>query len=282
MKNLAIFCVLVFGCAAVAGATTWNVSVTTAAAADNLQIGFAISELNNVGTLDGQAVNEIDIRETSIGGTYLNGAQTIPSNAALVGIAGTFYFTGGPAYLYQASSKSGPGFGNVGNTQDWSFGDLDYPGWWAGTNVDQSASRIAFDTKEPNPAFAAVGTNDSGNGNIFDATAITYAAYTNNNNYDLFPHPYPGNIPYTQYDPGLLAAFYVSPSVTGVQFYTTNGQAWNVANSTGGYSQMQFGYGGGRTAYVEITATASPEPATLALLGSGLLGLLAYAWKRRK
>jgi hypothetical protein len=34
--------------------------------------------------------------------------------------------------------------------------------------------------------------------------------------------------------------------------------------------------------YLEVTYTAAPEPGTLVLLGIGLLGLLAYAWRKRR
>jgi hypothetical protein len=43
------------------------------------------------------------------------------------------------------------------------------------------------------------------------------------------------------------------------------------------------GYGAnGHSAGVEVTITRVPEPGTLALLGCGLIGLLAYAWRKRK
>ena len=32
----------------------------------------------------------------------------------------------------------------------------------------------------------------------------------------------------------------------------------------------------------EMTAVSSPEPSTLVLLGTALLGLLAYAWRKRR
>ena len=55
----------------------------------------------------------------------------------------------------------------------------------------------------------------------------------------------------------MLASFYVSPSTQYVQFYTTDGQPWNVIGypQMGDYGQMGFNYSnGGRTDYVEITA----------------------------
>ena len=54
------------------------------------------------------------------------------------------------------------------------------------------------------------------------------------------------------FDNTLLAAFYVSPQTTGIEFYTDNGKPWNVTNSTGGYGLMGFNYGGGQTDYVQI------------------------------
>jgi hypothetical protein len=61
-----------------------------------------------------------------------------------------------------------------------------------------------------------------------------------------------------------LATLYLSPGAT----FTYTGQ-------------MSFAYGGGSAPNVTFS-TATPEPSMLALLASGLIGLMAYAWKKRK
>jgi hypothetical protein len=68
------------------------------------------------------------------------------------------------------------------------------------------------------------------------------------------------------FDNTLLGTFYVSKSTT-----------WAAGETvfTG-----KFGYGA--TGAVVSTVQIVPEPSTIALLGCGLFGLLAYAWRKRK
>ena len=109
-KQVVILCAMMFGCAAVAGATGLapgvnKMSVTTASAADTLNLGISETLTTNVGQLpNGTWVNEIDVRLTSISGTYL-GTDTIPSDASVVGFAGRWSFPGGGAYLSSTSSS---------------------------------------------------------------------------------------------------------------------------------------------------------------------------------
>ena len=287
MKNLAIFCVVLFGCASVAGAVgipIGGVTVTTAAAADNVQMSFSETLLQNVGTLPGGAeVNEIDLNLVSIGGTYLNGADTIPANTLINTIAGTYYFQGAsPAcYLYSSKLNGNPvGVAEQENAGGGAIGDIDYPGYWNGGTGQSGMTSFNFAKDASAPNFSATGT---GLGNhITAATTITVGEFTSNSLYQIGAFQQNGHAVRGDglFDNTLLAAFYVSPGTSFVKFYTTDGNPWNVTNSTGGYSQFGFSYGGGRTSYGEIYQT--PEPATLALVGSGLLGLLAYAWKCRR
>ena len=70
---------------------------------------------------------------------------------------------------------------------------------------------------------------------------------------------------------GTLTWKYVTSGLTG-----GSGVVGQLGN---GQYYMQFDANGGG---VETIATATPEPGTVALLASGLAGLLAYAWRKRK
>jgi hypothetical protein len=100
---------------------------------------------------------------------------------------------------------------------------------------------------------------------------------------DLFVLPegqtvyqYAGKIqPYSQVmgnDPGMDFNFAVDyGNIVGVQFANTIPYDTNQANTFGliGWGEVRF-------------VTAVPEPGTLLLTASGLVGLLAYAWRKRK
>lgn len=69
---------------------------------------------------------------------------------------------------------------------------------------------------------------------------------------------------------------YVDGGATPVFDYTTKATAWE-------HNYIGFDRGSGATAYLDnLVVTRIPEPSTLALLACGLVGLLAYAWRKRK
>ena len=79
-------------------------------------------------------------------------------------------------------------------------------------------------------------------------------------------------------------------SLTG--YYRQHGvSAWtsvgSLALSTGyelsGYNKIwQVGQGVGGVDSIQLTATSVPEPSIVALIGTGVFGLLAYAWRKRR
>ncbi len=80
------------------------------------------------------------------------------------------------------------------------------------------------------------------------------------------------------------ATWYSTTALSGTNFkvatlYVPTG--WSPANDAVIYSGT-FGFGSSTTENSTLEVSITPEPATLVLLGTALVGLAAYAWRKRK
>lgn len=80
------------------------------------------------------------------------------------------------------------------------------------------------------------------------------------------------------------ATWYSTSALSGTNFkvatlYVPTG--WQPANDAVIYSGT-FGFSSSTTENSTLEVSITPEPATLVLLGTGLIGLAAYAWRKRK
>jgi hypothetical protein len=150
------------------------------------------------------------------------------------------------------------------------------------TNHDDAQDRVGpqtwvnFSTKSPETATR---TGTSPNYTAFYEGFST--TLDNTNAYALGPVDYtPGpasdtSLPGEGFDNTLLAVFYVKHADTT---YLPGKTVW-----TGVAAYGKVGGGGDGILGVPTSIQiAIPEPSTLALLGCGLFGLLAYAWRKRK
>jgi len=71
---------------------------------------------------------------------------------------------------------------------------------------------------------------------------------------------------------------------TGSVTLTTGAAASKSANlgATGRYLMLNSTSGGSVVWEIQVDGTVIPEPSTLVLLAAGLVGLLCYAWRKRR
>ena len=64
--------------------------------------------------------------------------------------------------------------------------------------------------------------------------------------------------------------------------FTALGSSTGAGTAVGSDYQLTFGLNTPASGYYTLGLGAVPEPGTLALLAAGLVGLLCYAWRKRK
>jgi hypothetical protein len=148
-------------------------------------------------------------------------------------------------------------------------------------------------------AYPAIGQNPSYTDGLFSSPDLTRAAVygwknldatTTIVNLDYYLHKTStsGNgITYALYETGGSTPL-ASGTITGTS--PVNGSLTNISVASGAMLYFQVGpnYKGGSTDnyYDEnicnLTVTSTPEPSAMMLLASGLVGLLCYAWRKRR
>jgi hypothetical protein len=206
---------------------------------------------------------KVDANRTVYDGTYDKVVLTITGfdgallqgESALTTMLGTWTCTGGMDLL-----------GTAGNWYTKTVNDYD------GQDVAAPQSWVDFSTKSPDTATR---TGVSG------AYTSFYEGYANTpdsgNQFGLVPVDISVGGSDNAFDNTLLGVFYVKHADTS---WVPGATIWTGIAAFG--IQPQGGGGDVYPSSVVINGAPTPEPSTLALLGSGLFGLLAYAWRKRK
>jgi len=222
------------------------------------QAGENIAGLSYTRTVYNSSLDEIDIHLAGAaispdsgvhswnGGDGLQLLEGTFTAEGLSGPAGDIYIGGTSAFTYKASTSNN-GF----------------------SSQPAPSSYIQFDTVTSGfPGW----TPFTSTGAVYPSFAGSW--YTNQStgpDARLYPSEPPANV--GAFDNTLLAKIFVTTN-DGLNFAGTPGWGgWGFANSVNLHGNFAIPAGGGPT---------TPEPSTLLLAASGLIGLLCYAWRKRR
>ena len=232
----------------VASSTAYGINASGQVVGTAFFSGFGGSSAGGFFYRDPAAVN-------TNGTTYLGAAYGINASGQVVG---TLNYASGDAFLY-----------NNGNTQDL--------GMYGCANCINNPGQVVgyFDTGSGIHAFlwqSGNGTQDLGTlGGDSDALAI--------NNHGQV-------VGWAETSSGDDAFLYDGGAMQDLNNLIPSNSGWALEHATSINDNGQIcGYGinpSGQNVAFLLTPINAPEPSTLALLGAAALGLLAYAWRRRR